>query len=65
MLNAADGTSALLTNEDGVKEPNWLGSDDQDGDNRSNSEHDILVLSTGSNGTTNFIVGDVRRFEER
>ena len=63
MLNVANGTSALLTNGDGIKEPNWLGSD-EDRDDGSGLEHYILVLSSGIEGTTNFIVGDVRRFEE-
>ena len=58
MLNAANGASTLLWSEEGIRDPIWLGGD-------GDLESTILVLKSGSEGTTEFVVGDVRRFEER
>ena len=64
MLNAANGVSTLLMRGEGIKEPNWLaGKNYESGDD--DLENIVLVLRSGCAGSTEFVIGDVRRYEER
>ncbi|KAJ5777056.1 Oligopeptidase family protein [Penicillium odoratum] len=53
IIEIQSGRSALITNDPGASNPQWLGADDQ-----------LVWLKTKTNGNTSFIVGDAREADK-